>query len=111
MSSNHALEIGDLVLITDLLGHLNYPRHGKITAIEPDSTGINRYFHVQYKSGKKTLSVKRTAQSLTLVLKKLEDEKAQTMDTLFFYQNYKDFSDTKKIKVAVQKATDQIIDL
>ena len=57
------------------------------------------------------MSVKRTAQSLTLVLKKLEDEKAQTMDTLFFYQNDRDFSDTKKIKVAVQKATEEIIDL
>ncbi len=57
------------------------------------------------------MSVKRTAQSLTLVLKKLEDEKAQTMDSLFFYENDKDFSDTKKIKVAVNQATDQIVDL
>ena len=107
MTSNHTLEVGDLVLITDLLGHLNYPRHGKITAVEPDSTGIIRYFHIEYKNGKRTSSVKRTAQSLTLVLKKLEDEQAQTMDTLFFYQNDKDFRDTKKIK----GATDQIIDL
>ena len=102
IESNHTLAIGDLVLITDLLGHLNYPRHGKITTVESDT---------MYKNGKKTLSVKRTAQSLTLVLKKLEDEKAQTMDSLFFYENDKDFSDTKKIKVAVQKATDQIVDL
>ena len=111
MSSKHTLEVGDLVLITDLLGHLNYPRHGKITAVEPDSMGIIRYFHIEYKTGKKTLSVKRTAQSLILVLKKLEDEQAQTMDTLFFYQNDKDFSDKKKIKVAVQDATNEIIDL
>ena len=93
------------------MGHLNYPRHGKITAVEPDSTGIIRYFYIEYRSGKKTLSVKRTAQSLTLVLKKLEDEQAQTMDTLFFYQHDKDFSDIKKIKVAVQGATDEITDL
>ena len=47
MASNHTLEVGDLVLITDLLGHLNYPRHGKITAVESDSMGIIRYFHIK----------------------------------------------------------------
>ena len=112
MESNHTLEIGDLVLITDLLGHHNYPRHGKITAVEPDTMGITRYFHIEYKNGKKTMSVKRTAQSLTIVLKKLEDEQAQISDTLFWFDDSKDSSDTKKtVKVAVQGATEEIIDL
>ena len=111
MESNHTLAIGDLVLITDLLGHLNYPRHGKITAVEPDTMGITRYFHIEYKNGKKTLSVKRTAQSLTLVLKKLEDEQAQISESLFWFEDNKDSGDIKKVKVAVQDATEEITDL
>ena len=112
MSSNHVLAVGDLVLITDLLGHHNYPRHGRITALESDSMNITRYFFIEYKQGKKTMSVRRTAQSLTLVLQKHEDEQAQLSDTLFWFDDSKDFSDTRKtVKVAVQDATDKIIDL
>ena len=81
--------------------------------IESDSTGTNRYFFIEYKHGKKTMSVKRTAQSLTLVLQKHEDEQAQLSDTLFWFDDSKDFSDTRKtIKVAVQDAAaDEIVDL
>ena len=112
MESNHTLEIGDLVLITDLLGHHNYPRHGKITATEPDTMGTTRYFIISYKNNKKTMSVKRTAQSLTLVLKRREDEQAQISDSLFWFKENKDSGDKKKIvKVAVQDATEEMIDV
>ena len=89
MESNHSLATGDLVLITDLLGKLNDPRHGVIAAVEPDSVGVERYFIVEYKTGSKTMTVKRTAQSLVLVLKKSENERAEISDSLFWHDNEK----------------------
>ena len=77
MDSNHQLEEQDLVLILDLQTHLNYPRVGRISEIEMDSAGVERYFTVSYKDNnkKKEKSVKRCAQSLVLLLKKSEDDK------------------------------------
>ena len=85
MTSNHELEEQDLVLILDLKNHLNYPRVGQISKIETDNAGVERYFHVTNKDGnkKKDKSVKRSAQSLVLLLKKSEDDKAKISDSLF----------------------------
>ena len=113
MESNHSLATGNLVLITDLLGKLNYPRHGVIAAVEPDSVGVERYFIIEYKAGNKTMTVKRTAQSLVLVLKKSENEQAEISDSLFWHDNEKDSGEIlkKTIKVTVQGVTDQMYDL
>ena len=57
MQSNHNIEKGDLVLITDLLGKLNNPQHGRISKIEKDNAGVERYFTVEYKTGNRSQSV------------------------------------------------------
>ena len=80
--------------------------------VEPDTMGIARYFHVEYKIGNKTLSVKRTAQSLILVLKKLEDEQAKISDSLFWCVNNKDSGEIRRpVKVTVQDVTEEKSDL
>ena len=71
MTTNHNLEKDNPVLILDLKNNLT--ETGRISKIYADSTGIERYFHIQYKIGKRTHSVKRTANSLVLILKKAEN--------------------------------------
>ena len=67
--------VGDIVLITDLMTTLNYPMIGRITKGEKDTMGTERYFQVEYKKNKRVFStVKRTAQSLCVVMKKDEQE-------------------------------------
>ena len=64
--SNCNLQLGDVVLIRDLLdSKTHYPRLGKITHVDGSPA---RYFTVEYKIGNKILSVQRTAQSLVLIL-------------------------------------------
>ena len=64
--SNCTLQIGDIVLIRDLLDNkTHYPQLEKITHVDGSPA---RYFTVEYKIGKKVLSVQRTAQSLVLIL-------------------------------------------
>ena len=45
-TSNCTLEVGDIVLITDLMKKLNYPKIGRVTQIDEDGAGIERYFTV-----------------------------------------------------------------
>jgi hypothetical protein len=114
MQTNHDLEKDDIVLITDLKNKLNYPKHGKISNIEMDHTGTDRYFHIEYKIGKRTQSVKRTAQSLVLILKKSESEKAKISDSLFWCSDKNVNVDDKKKRIAVQtdnSNSDEILDL
>ena len=98
MASNHELEEEDLVLILDLKNHLNYPRIGRISKIDTDSAGVERYFHVTYKDGnkKRDKSVKRSAQSLVLLLKKTEDDQAKISDSLFWCPDTVNISGEKK---------------
>ena len=114
MHTNHNLEKDDVVLITDLKNKLNYPKHGKIFRIETDHTGTERYFHIDYKIGKRTHSVKRTAQSLVLILKKSENEEAKISDYLFWYPDKPLDAGEKRKRIKVQtvnSASDEIFDL
>ena len=101
------------MLITDLKNKLNYPKHGKISRIETDHTGTERYFHIDYNIGKRTHSVKRTAQSLVLILKKSENEEAKISDSLFWCpEKPVDTGEKRKrIKVQINSASDEILDL
>ena len=109
MRNNHDLTEGDLVLNTDLLGKWNYPRHGKVSKIEKDNAGVERYFTVEYKIENRVQSVKRTAQSLVLVLKQAEDAQAKICDSLYWFQpdskEEKRFPKKKAVKVSVQVKT------
>ena len=98
MASNHELKEEDLVLILDLKNHLNYPRIGRISKMDTDSAGVERYFHVTYKDGnkKRDKSVKRSAQSLVLLLKKTEDDQAKISDSLFWCPDTVNISGEKK---------------
>ena len=113
MDTNHDLEKDDIVLITDLKNKLNYPKHGKISNIEMDHTGTDRYYIIQYKIGKRTQSVKRTAQSLVLILKKSESEEAKISDSLFWCPDKNVNVDDKRKRIAVQtdSSTPEIVDL
>ena len=74
-SSNLNLVIGDIVLIADLMTKLNYPKIGRISEVEKDSMGVERFSTVNNKKTKKVpSSVKRPAQSLCVVMKKDELE-------------------------------------
>jgi hypothetical protein len=46
------LEAGDLVLILDLKPKLGYPRNERITNVEKDTSGVQRYYTVEYNNGK-----------------------------------------------------------
>ena len=75
---------GDIVLISDLKGHLGYPVLGRVRNLEHDSDGISRYFVIEYKRSKldvknknseekvsfskKFMTVKRPANSLVLLI-------------------------------------------
>ena len=110
MRTNHDLAEGDLVLITDLLGKWNYPRHGKVSRIEKDNVGVERYFTVEYKIGNREQLVKRRVQSLVLVLKQAEDVQAKICDALYWFQpdskEEKRFPKKKAVKVSVQVKPD-----
>ena len=102
MHTNHNLEKDDLVLILDLKNNLNYPRTGRVKDVEADHSGIDRYFHIEYKIGKKSTVCKRTAQSLVLLLKKFEDKQAEISDSLFWCPDSIDISENKK-KVKIRQ--------
>ena len=97
-TSNHALEIGDIVLITDLMTKLNYPKIGRVTQIDEDGAGVERYFKDEYKRNKKSFSVvKRPAQSLCIVMKKDEQERDKIADSVSFIDD-DDLTVTKEKK-------------
>ena len=93
---------------------MNYPRVGRISEIEMDSAGVERYFIVSYKDNnkKKEKSVKRCAQSLVLLLKKSEDDKAKISDSLFWCPDKIVNDKKKRVKVNMVPAnTTEIQDI
>ena len=101
-TSNHTLEVEDIVLITDLLTKLGYPRLGRIAKIEEDSMGTSRYYHVTYKKNKRVFAtVKRTAQSLCMIMKRDEQED-QIIDPILFLDDVDLAPASKKQKVIVK---------
>ena len=96
-STSLSLKEGSIVLINDLLTPLYYPVLGRISKIEEDSTGIPRYFTVEYKRmkvdnsarrpdekysyTKKYFSVRRPASSLLLLLTPEDDQCSDNEET------------------------------
>ena len=75
------MTIFQLILLCEfvILTKLNYPKIGRIIKMEKDSIGIERDFTVEYNKTKKIFSsVKKTAKSMCLIMKK--DENAQEHD-------------------------------
>ena len=100
-SSNHNLAIGDIVLITDLMTKLGYPRLGRIAKVEKDTMGTERYYHVSYKKNKGFATIKRTAQSLCMIMKRDEQED-QIIDPILFLDEVDLAPASKKQKVIVK---------
>jgi hypothetical protein len=90
LSTNHTLAIWDIVLILDLKNDHGYPKIGRITKIEEDSSEVQRYFSVEYKQKKETfLTVQRPAQSLCMVMKEtecLQGNDTNLVDSLSFLE-------------------------
>ena len=111
LSTNHTLAIGDIVLILDLKNDHGYPKIGRITKIEEDSSEVQRYFSVEYKQKKRAfLTVRRPAQSLCIILTKNEQEKV--IDSISFLEESDLIVHEKKKKIAVQSmdAESEIVD-
>ena len=90
---------GDIVLILDLKNDHGYPKIGRITKIEKDSSEVQRYFSVEYKQKKKTfLTVRRPAQSLCMVMGETEEK---LVDSLSFIEE-EDLPDIQKNKKAMR---------
>ena len=102
-SSTHNLQRGDIVLIMDLKNQIGYPVCATVDQVEQDTSGQDRYFLLKYKIRSTWHSVKRTAQSLCIVLTKAEQEEGITTDPLIFLQDGDLKSDkdktVKKLKV------------
>ena len=113
LQSNHDLEAGDLVLILDLKTKLGYPRNGRITNVEKDTSGVKRYYTVEYKNGKKFSVVTRPAQSLVIVMKKNEQDEDKVIDSISFLEESDLIVHEKKKKIAVQSmnAESEIVDI
>ena len=83
IDKNNVLEPEDLVLVIDHqsnYGH-GYPTLARIVHVDQDNNGIDRYFSCQYRTERGTLkTLKRTPQSLCLVLKKQEDHCVDKFD-------------------------------
>ena len=112
-NANHTLIIGDIVLITDLMMKLNYYKIGRITKVEKDIMGVERYYIVEYKKNKRVFStVKRTAQSLCVVMRKDEQE-GPVIDPILFLNEADLASASKKQKVIVKlvKKESAILDI
>ena len=115
LESNHELATDDLVLILDLKTSLNYPVAGRIAKVEQDSSGLDRYFWVSYKQGKTCSTVKRPAQSLTLILTKKEQDESKITDSVAFVREDDMMTTEKRQKLKVTignvQTSDQIKDL
>ena len=113
LQSNHDLEAGDLVLILDLKTKLGYPRNGMIANVEKDTSGVKRYYTVEFKNGKKFSVVTRPAQSLVIVMKKNEQDEDKVIDSISFLEESDLIVHEKKKKIAVQStnAESEIVDI
>ena len=80
-----ALQIGDLVLITDLAGEYDsYMTMGRVTDQTDDSSGVPRYITVGYKRGssKKEKHVVRTPRSLVFLYRPTDGEEHRLFDVV-----------------------------
>jgi hypothetical protein len=84
LQSNHNLKVGDLGLILDLKTKLGYLRNGRITNVEKENSGMQRYYTVEYKNRTKFSVVTRPAQSLVIVKKKNEQDEDRVIDSISF---------------------------
>ena len=101
-----------MILVLDVKNKMGYPKHAQITEVEKDTNNENRYFICKYKNGNKEMKVKRTAQSIVLLIKKAEIEDAKLTDSLFWCPaNLDDDQKHGKLKVKAPDATDEIVDL
>ena len=93
-----------IVLIIDLLTKLSYPKLGRIAKVEKDTMGTERYYQVEYKKNKRVFAtVKRTAQSFYIVMKKDEQE-GQVIDPILFLDEADLAPASKKQRVIVKLA-------
>ena len=63
--TNHQLKKDDIVMITDLFTPLGYPVVAKISQVETDGTGIERYFVLQYKRMKVDTTIRRADEKVS----------------------------------------------
>ena len=79
---NQILELEDLVLIVDLPNDFKYPSLAKIVHVQKDTgEDIERYFTVRHRTKNGTFkTVKRTPNSLVLVLKPSEEQSADMFE-------------------------------
>ena len=83
---------------------MNYPQIGRVTKIDEDNAGIERYFKVEYTRNKRSFSViKRPAQSLCIVMKKDEQDGDKIVDSISFLDDSDLTVTTEKKKRAVVK--------
>ena len=103
-----------MVLILDLKNKIGYPVCAIIDSIEKDSSGIDRYYNMKYKTSNRNTwsSVKRTAQSLCIILTKEEQQQKSVADPLIFLSK-EDFKckPNKRLAVTTGGVSDTIIDL
>ena len=85
LTTNHGLQIGDLVQVNDLFSPQNYPRLARIREIQKDTDNKDRYFVCEYRASKTLKTVLRTAQSLTLIMEK-DGDKTIINDSLMALQ-------------------------
>ena len=79
IDTGYKLSVGDICLIADLLNTYGYPTLARISDIENDSYGEPRYFKLEYRKRPeaKVTTIKRTAQSLILVLECQDQSQGQ----------------------------------
>ena len=79
IDTGYKLSVGDICLIADLLNTYGYPTLARVSDMENDSFGEPRYFKLEYRKrpGAKVTTIKRTAQSLILVLECQDQSQGQ----------------------------------
>ena len=105
------------MLVSDLKSQLGYPVLGRISSIEQDSDGLDRYYYIEYRSAHVNVrcadpvkkvsfsnlkQVKRRANSLVTVLGDFSDQ--NEYNDLQFLPEKK----TKKVKVSYQSGDEKI---
>ena len=74
LETNHSLQVGDVVMLNNLLSPQGYPRFAKIKEVPKHTSNMDRYFLCEYRVTKSMKTVLRPAQSLTLILEKDGDQ-------------------------------------
>ena len=108
-------------MISDLKGQLGYPVLGRISNLEQDSDGLDRYYYIEYRSAHVNVrcadpvkkvsfsnlkQVKRRANSLVTVLGDFCDQNEYKTDQQILPEKK-----TKKVKVSYQNGNEKIVNL